>query len=219
MCKEPAKSQVVPGVLVRFTTGEAGAQLVAVGISRYAAGVDACPVTNASGEYAEVMLLPVNPEKTDLVDDLTKLERQIRTCSGKKDAFIGVEIVDGVSISASFGEEFLGELASLPVGDLAKFDMVEDAIDRVRAAPPSPGPILFTNEELARFAKIADPALPTGVPQVLDMVADPDSALVAVRVGPTFHGVIAAIGREGFEAGGSWKDRANAGADVLFNWT
>lgn len=189
-------------------------QLTAIGISQFSAGLDWIDVENGDEDgYAEIRLLGVNPVKTDIVDDLTKLATAIRSTSASKDALVGVTINHKHSITVSYGEELLGELGDGDEYDLTTgmegepgmFDKVEDLIDSINSMPAPTSPTAFNLDIIGRCKDLKI----TGMPAdwgVVDLAQHPTKNLVGVSVGPRFRGVVGSIDRDGYARGGRWLD-------------
>jgi len=208
------RKPVQPLISLRYTWDpERGlGQITAVGVSQYSAGLDWADVeTGTEDGYAEIRVLGANPDKTDVVDDLTKLASAIRSTSAARDAVVGVTIDHRHSITVQYGEELLGELADGDEYDLADgvdggrgiFEVVEDLIDQVNDCPSPEGPVAFNLDIVARCKdlKVTESA-------VMDVAAHPDPSknLVGVAVGPRFRGVVAGIDRAVYAKGGPWLD-------------
>jgi hypothetical protein len=189
-------------------------QATAIGINQFSAGLDWMDVENGPEDgYAEIRLLGVNTEKTDLVDDLTKLASAIRSTSAAKDAVVGVTIDHKRSITVSYGEELIGELADADEYDLTTgmegekgmFDKVEDLIDQINAMPAPTAPVAFNLEVIGRCKDLKITGMP-GDWGVVDLAKHPTKNLVGVAVGPRFRGIVGTIDRDGYAQGGRWLD-------------
>ena len=189
-------------------------QATAIGISQFTAGLDWMDVeTGTEDGYAEIRLLGVNTEKTDLVDDLTKLASAIRSTSAAKDALVSVTIDHKRSITVEYGEDLLGELADGDEWDLTTgmegqpgmFDKVEDLIDQINSMGEPTAPIAFNLDVIGRCKDLKITGMP-GDWGVVDLAQHPTKNLVGVAVGPRFRGVVGSIDREGYAQGGRWLD-------------
>lgn len=211
-----AKNPRQPLIMVRYNwDAERGqGQVTAIGMSQHTAGLDWMDVESGTEDgYAEIRLMSVNPEKTDIVDDLTKLASVIRSTSASKDALVGVTIEHKRSITVQYGEELLGELADADEWDLTTgmdgapgfFDKVEDMVDQLNSMPAPAGAVAFSFDTISRVKDLKV----TGMPAdwgVMDLAKHPEKDIVGVSVGPTFRGVISAIDRDGYAKGGRWLD-------------
>jgi hypothetical protein len=189
-------------------------QATAIGISTYSAGLDWIDVEGGPEDgYAEIRLLGVNTEKTDVVDDLTKLASAIRSTSAAASALVTVIIDHKRSITVTHGEDLVGELADGDEWDLTTgmegepgmFDKVEDLIDQINALPAPTCPIAFNLDIIGRCKDLKITGMP-GDWGVVDLAKHPTKNLVGVAVGPRFRGVVASIDREGYAQGGRWLD-------------
>jgi hypothetical protein len=219
------KNPKQPLIYLRYTWDpERGkGQLMAIGISQFAAGLDWMDVESGTEDgYAEIRVLGVQPTKTDIVDDLTKLGSAIRSTSAAKDALVGVSIDHKTAMTVEYGEDLLGELADADEYDLTTgmegepgvFGKVEDMIDHLWAQPRRQAPIAFS---LDVFGRCKDLKI-TGMPAdwgVIDLAQDPSRNLVGVAVGPSFRGVVASVDRAVYAQGGRWHD-GPGGPDHLF---
>lgn len=187
--------------------------LKAVGRGKYTACRQSLDVENGTKEEsAEVRVLTINPDKTDIVDDLTKLGSAVRKTSAAKDARVKVTITDLDSILISYADELVGELGEedpddTSAGDeeeLGLFEEVEEMLDEILESPVAETPLLFLIELIARLKDIKVTDF-TGDPAV-DMTKNPQSNAVGVAVGPDFRGLIVSVGREGYASGGKWGD-------------
>jgi hypothetical protein len=198
-------------------------QATAIGISQFTAGLDWTDVEAGEEDgYAEIRLLGVNPEKTDLVDDLTKLTSAIRSTSAARDALIEVSIDHKSALTVYYGTELLGELADGDEYDLTTgmegqpgmFDKVEDLIDQINSMPAPDCPIAFNLDVIGRCKDLKI----TGMPAdwgVVDLAKHPTKNLVGVAVGPRFRGVVGSIDREGYAQGGRWLDGPGEASHLL----
>lgn len=189
-------------------------QLTAIGISQFAAGLDWIDVEGGTEDgYAELRVLGVQPTKTEVVDDLTKLASAVRSTSAARDATVGVVIDHKGMMSISYGADFLGELGDADEYDLTTgmegepgmFDKVEDLIDEVNAATTRPAPVAFSLDVIGRCKDLKI----TGMPAdwgVIDLVQHPTKSLVGVAVGPRFRGVVGSVDRASYAQGGRWND-------------
>lgn len=211
-----AKSPRQPLIYLRYTwdADRATGQLTAMGISQFSAGLDWMDVEQGTEDgYAEIRLLGVNPEKTDLVDDLTKLASAIRATSAAASAVVGVTIDHKRSISISYGEQFLGELADGDEYDLTTgmegapgmFEKLEDLIDEMNSQTPRAAPAAFSLDVIGRCKDLKITGMP-GDWGVVDLVQHPTKNYVGVAVGPRFRGVVASIDRACYSEGGRWSD-------------
>ena len=191
-------------------------QVTAIGVSQYTAGLDWADVEQGTEDgYAEIRVLGANPEKTDVVDDLTKLGSAIRSTSAAKDAAVTVTIEHRNSITVQYGEELLGELGDADEYDLTSgmdgqpgtFERVEDLIDQVNDCASPDGPVGFSLDVIARVKDLKITGMPADS-GVVDLAAHPDPTknLVGVAVGPRFRGVVAGIDRAVYAKGGPWLD-------------
>jgi hypothetical protein len=205
-----------PLVYLRYTwdAERATGQLTAIGISQFSAGLDWMDVESGTEDgYAEIRLLGVNTEKTDVVDDLTKLGSAIRSTSAAASALVGVTLEHKHSISVEYGPELLGELADGDEWDLTTgmegepgmFDKVEDLIDEINAMDKPTAPIAFNLEVIGRCKDLKITGMP-GDWGVVDLAQHPTKNLVGVAVGPRFRGVLGSIDRDGYAQGGRWLD-------------
>jgi len=212
------KKPVQPLVYLRYTwdADRGKGQLMAIGVSQFTAGLDWMEVESGTEDgYAEIRVLGVNQEKTDLVDDLTKLGSAIRSTSAARDAAVGVDIEHKRSMIVQYGEDFLGELADGDEWDLTTgmegspgiFDRVEDLIDQVNSCPAPDGPVAFNLDIITRCKDLKITGSPADS-SVMDLAAHPDPTknLVGVAVGPSFRGVVSAINRGVYAKGGPWLD-------------
>lgn len=197
---EPAGS---PVAMLRYNfDDETGVgQLAGVSCSRYCAGLDWVEVYGGEQGYAEVVVLLVNPEKTDLVDDLAKLATQVRGTGTAQDSRVHVTMRDGHSITVVSGEQVIGELGEADSGRRygAVLDRVEDELDAVLSAPQKPTPTAFNIDLLGRLKDVKATGLPATWGMV-DMFHHPELDVVAVAVGPTFRGLVGSIARGGYAA-------------------
>jgi hypothetical protein len=207
-----------PFILLRYNYNwdQGKGELTAVGVSQYSAGVDWCSVEAGTEDgYAEIRLLGVNPEKTDVIDDLTKLASAIRSTSAAKDALVTVTIDHKQSITVEYGADLLGELGDADEYDVTAgmenhpgiFDKVEELIYQVNDCGAPDGPVAFNLDIIARCKDLKV----TGTPAdsgVMDLAAHPDPTknLVGVAVGPNFRGLVASIDRAVYAKGGPWND-------------
>jgi len=189
-------------------------QATAMGISQFSAGLDWIDVESGEEDgYAEIRLLGVNTEKTDLVDDLTKLASAIRATSAARDAVVGVTIDHKQSITVMYGEELIGELADADEYDLTTgmegqpgmFDRLEDLIDQINSMEAPTAPLAFNLDIIGRCKDLKITGMP-GDWGVVDLAKHPTKNLVGVAVGPRFRGVVGSIDREGYAQGGRWLD-------------
>jgi hypothetical protein len=221
------RKPIQPLILLRYNfNADAGkGELTAVGVSQYSAGTDWCAVENGPLDgYAEIRVLGVNPEKTDLVDDLTKLGSAIRSTSAAKDAQVTVTIDHKRSITVEYGEDLLGELGDADEYDLTAgmegqpgiFDRVEDLIYQVNDCPAPDGPVAFNLDIITRCKDLKINAMPADS-AVMDLAAHPDPTknLVGVAVGPSFRGVVSAINRGVYAKGGPWLDGPGEASHLL----
>ena len=208
---KPAKQ---PLVYLRYSWDEERSvgQLMAVGISQFSAGLDWIDVESGTPDgYAEIRVLGVQTEKTDIVDDLTKLGSAVRSTSAAQSALVGVTIDHKMSMTVEYGEDLLGELADGDEydlttgmeGELGMFEKVEDMVDSINSHPKPAGPIAFNLDIITRCKdlKITDVTTP-----IVDIARHPEKDLVGVAVGPRFRGVVAGIDRDGYAQGGRWFD-------------
>jgi hypothetical protein len=214
MAKEKNPRQ--PLLLLRYTwdTDRATGQIMAIGMSKFTAGLDWMDVEQGTEDgYAEIRVLGVNPDKTDIVDDLTKLASAIRKASAAASALVGVTIDHKHMLSVQYGEEFLGELADADEYDLTSgnegepgfFEKVEDMVDQINNHPAPVAPTAFNLEVIGKCKDVKV----TGMPMdwgVIDLAKHPDKDIIGVAVGPTFRGVVGAVDREGYAQGGRWMD-------------
>lgn len=217
------RKPIQPLMYLRYTWDqerETG-QLMAIGVSQYTAGLDWCDVSTAPDPrglmdgYSEIRLLGANPEKTDVVDDLTKLASAIRSTSAAKDAQVGITMEHRHSITVQYGEELLGELGDADEYDLTSgmdgqpgiFGRVEDLIDQVNDCRHPDGPVAFSLDVIARVKDLKITGMPADS-GVVDLAAHPDPTknLVGVAVGPRFRGVVAGVDRAVYAKGGPWLD-------------
>ena len=189
-------------------------QATAIGISQFSAGLDWVDVENGTEDgYAEIRVLGVNTEKTDVVDDLTKLASAIRSTSAAAHALVSVTIDHKRSITVEYGDQLLGELADGDEYDLTTgmegqpgmFDKVEDLIDQITSMPAPTAPIAFNLDIIGRCKDLKITGMP-GDWGVVDLAQHPTKNLVGVAVGPRFRGVVGSIDREGYAQGGRWLD-------------
>jgi hypothetical protein len=210
------KKPVQPLVLLRYNWDQGKGQLTAVGVSQYSAGLDWTEVQGGTEDgYAEIRVLGANPDKTDIVDDLTKLGSAIRSTSAAKDALVSVTIEHKHSMTVEYGEDLLGELADADEYDLTTgmegqpgiFDRVEDLVDQVNACPAPAGPVAFSLEIITRCKDLKLTGMPADS-GVMDLASHPDPSknLVGVAVGPSFRGLVATIDRGVYAKGGPWLD-------------
>ena len=189
-------------------------QLTVMGISQFSAGLDWMDVESGTPDgYAEIRVLGVQTEKTDVIDDLTKLGSAIRQTSAAQSAVVGVTIEHKTSITVEYGETLVGELPDGDEYDLTtgmdgepgQFDKLEDMIDEVNSLPAPTGPTAFSLDIIGRCKDLKI----TGMPMdwgVIDLAQHPLRPLVGVAVGPTFRGVVSAIDRTSYAQGGRWHD-------------
>jgi len=223
------RKPVQPLIYLRYTWDQerGTGQLMAIGVSQYSAGLDWCDVSTdpdprgLMDSYSEIRLLGANPEKTDVVDDLTKLASAIRSTSAAKDAVVGVTMEHKHSFTVQYGEELLGELGDGDEYDLTAgtdgkldgvFDKVEDLIDQVNGCPCPDGPVAFNLDVIARVKD-----LKVSETMVMDVAAHPDPSknLVGVAVGPRFRGLVSAIDRGVYAKGGPWLDGPGDASHLL----
>jgi hypothetical protein len=214
MAKEKNPRQ--PLLLLRYTwDAERGVgQIMAIGMSKFTAGLDWMDVESGTEDgYAEIRVLGVNQEKTDLVDDLTKLASAIRKASAAASAVVGVTIDHKHALTVQYGEELLGELADADEYDLTSgmegergfFEKVEDMVDDLNSQPAPTAPLAFNLEVIGKCKDVKV----TGMPMdwgVIDLAKHPTKDIVGVAVGPTFRGVVGVIDRDGYAQGGRWHD-------------
>lgn len=215
IAKEKPKESPQPLIYLRYTWDDEvnAGQLMAIGAGRYAAGLDWYDTEGSDQGYAEVRVLGVNPEKNDLVDDLAKLASKVRGTTTSKNAFVDVEIDHKRSILVTYGAELLGELADQDEWDLTMgndgkpgiFEQVEDLVDFLQDCPAPPGPATFNLDILSKLKDLKVTGLPATL-GVVDMTKHPDQNLIGVAVGPRFRGLIGALNRESYAAGGPWGD-------------
>lgn len=198
-------------------------QATSIGISQFTAGLDWIDVEGGEEDgYAEVRLLGVNTEKTDLVDDLTKLTSAIRSTSAARDALVTVAIDHKRSLTVTYGEALLGELADGDEYDLTTgmegepgmFDKVEDLIDQINSMPAPTSPTAFNLDVIGRCKDLKISGMPADW-GVVDLAKHPTKNLVGVAVGPRFRGVVGAIDREGYARGGRWLDGPGDSSHLL----
>lgn len=209
------KNPVQPLIYLRFEADQDGkGQMVAIGLSRFSAGLDWVDVESGTANgYAEVRLLGVNPEKTDLVDDLTKLGSAIRQTSAAASALVDVTIDHKRSITVTYGDQLVGELADADEYDLTTgmegspgvFDRVEDMIDQVNAMEAPTSPTAFNLDIIGRCRDLKITGMP-GDWGIVDLAKHPVHDLIGVAVGPRFRGLVGAIDRDGYAVGGRWHD-------------
>lgn len=210
--KEKPSETGQPLIYLRYQWDEGAqppqGQLMAIGLGRYAAGLDWLPAEGGTQDgYAEVRVQGINLAKTDIVDDLKKLASGIRGTSTARAARVFVTMRHKHSISVSYGEELIGELADMDPFDqtVGQFNHVEDMVDDLISQPTLAGPMAF---KVGILARLKDIKVTGGAPdmEVVDIAKHPNHNLVGLAVGPTFRGLIGAIGREEYAAGGPWKD-------------
>lgn len=198
-------------------------QLTAIGISQFSAGLDWMDVEAGPVDgYAEIRLLGVNPVKTDLVDDLTKLASGIRSTSAAASALIDVTIDHKRSITVQNGADLVGELADGDEYDLTTgmegepgmFDKVEDLIDQINSCPAPTAPVAFNLDVIGRCKDLKITGMP-GDWGVVDLGKHPTKELVGVAVGPRFRGVVGSIDRDGYAQGGRWLDGPGEASHLL----
>jgi hypothetical protein len=175
-------------------------QVCAVGVGRWAAGLDWCEVEGGPDTYAEVMVLASNPVKTDIVDDLAKLATAVRGTSTAQSALVRVTMVDGYLLGVTFGDEFLGELAHTSVAR-APFNRAENMIDLLEESPVKHTPTLFHQDVIGRLAhiKAAGRSQDWGM---IDMAQHPDLPIAGIKIGPTFRALLGAVDRAQYAATG-----------------
>ena len=198
-------------------------QATAMGISQFSAGLDWMDVEMAPEDgYAEIRVLGVNTEKTDLVDDLTKLASAIRSTSAARDALVEVTIDHKHTMTVMYGEELIGELADADEYDLTTgmdgqpgmFDRLEDLIDQINAMEAPTAPIAFNLDIIGRCKDLKITGMP-GDWGVVDLAKHPTKNLVSVAVGPRFRGVVGSIDRDGYAQGGRWLDGPGEASHLL----
>lgn len=210
MHKEKAGEAGQPLIYLRYQWDEetSQGQIMAVGYGRYTAGLDWMPVEGGTKDgYAEVRVLGINPEKTTIVDDLKKLAQGIRGTTTSKQQRVFVTMKDKHSISVTYGPELVGELADADPFDqtAGKYEKVEDLVDEMASLPAPAGPMAF---KVGILAKLKEIKVTGGSPdmEVVDIAKHPDHDLIGLAVGPTFRGLVGALGRQGYAAGGPWGD-------------
>jgi hypothetical protein len=215
------KKPVQPLILLRYDYRPGGkGELTAIGVSQYSAGMDWCEVEGGTDGHAEIRVLGANPEKTDVVDDLTKLASSVRSTSAAASALVTVTIEHKQRMTVEYGTELLGELGDGDEYDLTTgmdgqpgtFDIVEDLIYQVNDCPQPDGPVALNLDIIARCKdlKIMES-------QVMDLAAHPDPTknLVGVAVGPRFRGLVASIDRAVYAKGGPWLDGPGDASHLL----
>jgi hypothetical protein len=214
-----------PLVYLRYTwdADRGVGQVTTIGMSQFSAGLDWTDVEGGTEDgYAEIRLLGVNPEKTDVVDDLTKLGSAIRATSAAAGAVVGVTIDHKRSITVMYGEELIGELADGDEydlttgmeGELGFFDRVEDMVDNLNSMPAPTAPIAFNLDIIGRCKDLKITGMP-GDWGVVDLASHPTKNLVGVAVGPRFRGVVGTIDRDGYAQGGRWLDGPGEASHLL----
>lgn len=209
MAKEPLANAVHPYLYLRYTfdPDSRRGQLMAAGMSRFAAGLDCTLVEpGAQDGYAELMLRPVSPVKGGIVDDVAKLASGIRGVSSAASATVAVRIEHRDRITVSYGSDLVGELADLNPGiEPSKFYMVEDMVDELAAAAAPVTPTAFNITVLNRIKDLKITGMP-GDWGVMDVAQHPNKDIVGVAVGPNFRGLLGVIDRAKYMQGGKWGD-------------
>lgn len=210
MHKEKAGEAGQPLIYLRYQWDEdiGQGQIMAVGLGRYTAGLDWMPVEGGTRDgYAEVRVQGINTQKTDVVDDLKKLATGIRSTTTSKQARVYVTMDHKRLISVTYGPELVGELPDADPFDQTAgvYEKVEDFVDMMAELPAPAGPMAF---KVGILAKLKEVKVTGGSPdmEVVDIAKHPDFDLIGLAVGPTFRGLVGALGREGYAAGGPWGD-------------
>lgn len=152
-------------------------------------------------DVAQVLVLAKAKDKSDLVDDLTKLAAAIGKTSTAKSAQVFVEIHNRRSITVEYGGQLVGELADTGAST-AQLVGAEDLLDRDDWSE-APGPTAFMTETLKALTKIKTPTGTT----VVDVAQLPsDHRFIGVAMGPTFRGLVACVDRASYAKGGPWSD-------------
>lgn len=176
-------------------------QIMAIGIGRISAGIDWVKTEGGTRNgYAEVHLLGKNPNKTDVVDDLKKLQTALRKTSSARDAVVTVQMENCHSMTVTYNDELVGEL-----GDLWDYrthshvyDGIEDMVDLMEECE---APTMPTSLDVSLLSKLNDIKV-MGKPSswgVADLAKHPEQDILGVAMGPTFRGLIGTIVREGFK--------------------
>lgn len=180
--------------------------LAVTGLSRYAAGNDWVETQGAAGDPAAYVLVQgVTAQKTDVIDDLSKLAKAGGGTSTAKSAQLSVTIEHRQKISVWYGSSLVGELAD--VGEQPQYEgrletvgqLLEEAHDE--RALEAPTAMLATTMALASKVKAA--GIPASESPVADMARLSGwDHLVLLRIGATFTGLLSTIDRELYAVGG-----------------
>lgn len=191
--------QRYPHILIHAERDGRDGTVSAIGIGGALSARDWAEIHGAEGEeVAEVSVLAVNADKSDIIDDLAKLAAAIGKTSTAKSASVFVSIEHGRKITVEYGGQLVGELPHQGVRS-PFYDTVENALD-LDDWGPAPGPTALLLDTIKAVTKVK------GGPAV-DIAQLPGyKGMVAVAVGPTFRGLMATVDRPLFAQGGPWRD-------------